>query len=97
MLNSNEKFRLDDSFSLLVFHIRDAGRGSGNKIIRKGTIALEKLLDRKKSVLKIKNEDELFCARSIITMKAYCDLRSQHNDSFDPYRFKILPRWLCLF
>ena len=80
MLNSNEKFRLDDSFSLHVFHIRDAGQGSGNKIIRKGTMALKKLLDRKESVLKIKNEDELCCARAIVTMKAYCDLCSQQND-----------------
>ena len=80
MLNSNEKCRLDDSFSLHVFHIRDAGQGSGNKIIRKGTMALEKLLDRKKSVFKIKNEDELCCACATVTMKAYCDLCSQHND-----------------
>ena len=80
MLNSNEQFRLDDSFSLHVSYIRDAGRGSGNKRIRKRTMALEKLLDLKKSVVKIKDGDELCCARAIVTMKAYCDLGSQHNE-----------------
>ena len=62
MLNSNKRFQLDDSFSLHISHIRDPGRGSGNKRIKKATMALEKLLDRKKSVVKIENDDELCCA-----------------------------------
>ena len=71
MLNSNEQFRLDDSFSLHISHIRDPGRGSGNQRIRKASLALEKLLDLKKSVVKIKNDDdELCCARAIVIMKA---------------------------
>ena len=59
MLNSNEQFRLDDSFSLHISHIQDPDQGTGNQRIRKGSMALEKLLDLKKSVVKIKNEDEL--------------------------------------
>ena len=43
MLNSNEQFRMDDSFSLHVSHIRDPERGSGR--VRKGRMALQKLLD----------------------------------------------------
>ena len=44
-------------------------------------MALENLLDLKKSVVvKIKDGDELCCTRAIVTMKAYCDLCSQHND-----------------
>jgi len=31
MLNSNEQFRLDDTFSLHISHIRDPGRGSGKQ------------------------------------------------------------------
>ena len=80
MLNSNEQFRLDDSFSLHISHIRDPGQGAGNQRIRKGSMALEKLLDLKKSVIKIKNEDELCCARPIVTMKAYCDFGSRHAE-----------------
>ena len=63
MLNSNEQFRLDDSFSLHISHIRDPGRGAGNQRIRKASMALDKLLDSKKSVIKIQNDDELCCAR----------------------------------
>ena len=80
MLNSNEQFRLDDSFSLHISHIRDPGRGAGNQRIRKASMALDKLLDRKKSVIQIQNDDELCCARAIVTMKAYCDLGSRHAE-----------------
>ena len=79
MLNSNERFQLDDSFSLHISLIRDPGRGSGNRRIKKATMVLEKLLDEKKSVVKIKNDDELCCARAIVTMKAYCDFGSRDS------------------
>ena len=78
MLNSNEQF--DDSFSLHISHIRDLGRGAENKRIRKASMALNKLLDSKKSVIKIQNDNELCCACAIVTMKAYCDLRSRHPE-----------------
>ena len=80
MLNSNEQFRLDDSFSLHISHLRDPGRGAGKNRVRKGYMALEKLLDTKKSVVKIKNDDELCCARAIVIMKAYCDFGSRHTE-----------------
>ena len=80
MLNSNERFQLDDSFSLHISHIRYPGRGSGNRRIKKATMVLEKLLNRKKSVVKIKNDDdELCCAHAIVTMKAYCDFGSRDS------------------
>ena len=53
MLNSNERFQLDDSFSLHISHIRDPGRGSGNNRIKKASMALDKLLDEKKSVVRL--------------------------------------------
>ena len=52
MLNSNEQFRLDDSFSLHISHIQDPGQGSRNQRTRIGTTTLEKLLDLKKSMVK---------------------------------------------
>ena len=79
MLNSNERFQLDDSFSLHISHIRGPGRGSGSQRIKKATMALEKLPDVKKSVVKIKNDEELCCARAIVTMKAYCDFGSRDS------------------
>lgn len=71
MLNSNEQFRMDDTFSLHVSHIRDPGRGSGK--VRKGQLAIAKLLDTRHSIVKIANEDEICCARAIVTMKALAD------------------------
>ena len=68
MLNSNEQFHFDDSFSLHILHIRNPGHGSGHKRIKKATMAIKKLLD------------DLCCTRAIVTMKAYCDLGSQHDD-----------------
>ena len=79
MLNSNEQFRLDNSFSLHISHIRDPGWGAGNNRIYKGSMALDKLLNTKKSVVKITNEEELCCTRAIMTMKAYCDFGSPHT------------------
>ena len=79
MLNSNEQFRLDDSFSLHISHIRDPGRDGGNKRVRIGSMALEKLLDFKKSVIKIQSSnDDLCCAHPIVTMEAYCHLGSRN-------------------
>ena len=72
MLNSNEQFRMDDTFSLNISHIRDDA-GTGKKRVKPGTYQIEKLLHNKKSVIKINNDDELCCARALVTMKAYCD------------------------
>lgn len=58
MLNSNEQFRLNDSFSLHIYHIQDPGQGAGNQRIRKGTMP-SKYYWISKSVVKIKNDDEL--------------------------------------
>ena len=67
---------MDDSFSLHVSHIRDLGRNSGR--VRIGRVTLEKVLDIKKSVINIKNKDELCCARAIVSMKALADA---HGDT----------------
>ena len=85
MLNSDEQFRFDDSFSLHISHIQDPSQGAGNQRIRKGTKALEKLLDVKKSVVKIKNE--LSCARAIVTMRALPDAKGNSRDQ-DYYNLK---------
>lgn len=73
-LNSNEQFEVDDSFMLETTFIRTPGTGSGHsKKQRPEREAVEKLLARKRSVITIKNKDELCCARAIVTMKCYAD------------------------
>ena len=71
ILNSNQQFEMDDTFHLEVTHVRNPGRGSGTKRLKLGTKHIEKMLKSKKSVVVINNEDELCCARALVTVKAY--------------------------
>ena len=73
ILNSNENFAIDDSFHIEVSHIRDSGVGSGCRGQRPGTQPIEQFLRNKKSVVRIENNDELCCARALVTAKAYRD------------------------
>ena len=59
MLNSNEQFKMDNTFSLHISHIQDPGRGSGAPRKKLGTAPIEKILQNKKSVSYINNTDEL--------------------------------------
>ncbi|KAL9952108.1 hypothetical protein ACROYT_G039315 [Oculina patagonica] len=77
MLNSDQQFRIDDSFNLNISHIQDPGRGGRPPKV--GLDAIEKILDEKKSVIKITNTDSLCCARALVTMKAHRDLGASDN------------------
>ncbi len=83
VLNSNEQFRMDDTFSLNISHIRDPGTGSGR--VKLGTQCSDKVFAKKKSVIEIKNKDELCCARALVTAKAYRDLGSR-DSTYDSLR-----------
>ena len=72
---------MDDTFSLHVSHIRDPGRGSGR--LRNGRLAIEKLLDAKRSVVKINNKDELCCPRAIVTMRALVDANGDPKSKYN--------------
>ena len=78
ILNSNENFAIDDSFHIEVSHIRDSGVGSGSRGQRPGTQPIEQFLKNKKSVVRIENDDELCCARALVTAKAYRDWGARH-------------------
>ena len=78
LLNSNEQFEPDDSLQLDVTHISMPKPGSGKpKGKRKrwcfGTDNYGELLKNKRSVFRIKNDDELCYARAIIVGKAIAD------------------------
>ena len=70
ILNSNEQFQVDDSFHIEVTHIQDPGRGSGRPRFQLGTCHIEKALRNKRSVIYINNQDELCCARALVTLQA---------------------------
>ena len=78
ILNSNENFAIDDSFHIEVSHIRDSGVGSGSRGQRPGTQPIEQFLRDKKSVVRIENDDELCCARALVTAQAYRDWGARH-------------------
>lgn len=77
ILNSNEQFRIDDSFHVEVSHIKDSGVGSGSRGKRPGTQPIEQFLQNKKSVVRIQNLDEMCCARALVTAKGYRDWGSR--------------------
>ena len=64
ILNSNESFQLDDSFHTEITVV-ETPRGSGGISLKNKS--LESLIRRKKSVVQIKNNDELCCARALVT------------------------------
>lgn len=81
MLNSNEQFRIYDTFSLNIYHIRDPVEEQATR----ESESFEKNVRTQNSVIKIKNVDELCCARAIVTMKAYCDF-GRHTQYYNLQR-----------
>ena len=72
-LNSNEEFHPDRGFQVEVVVVRMPTPGSGRGRKRDvGFRACEEDSKRKKSIIPIKNKDDLCCARAIVTMRAHC-------------------------
>ena len=78
-LNSNQAFTPDDTFDLETTFIRTPGpgRGHGNRY-KPASAAVRGLV--KHSVIHIKNQDALCCARALVTMKARADAGPQDHD-----------------
>lgn len=70
VLNSNEQFRMD------VMHIRNPGPGSGRKRVKLRTKHIDEMLRSKMSVMYINNEDDLCCARALVTIRSQEGQRS---------------------
>ena len=71
-LNSNEEFRSDRGFAVDVVLVRMPTPGSGRGRKREvGFRAWEVDSKRKQSIIYIKNQDALCCARAIVTTKAW--------------------------
>ena len=78
-LNSNEEFHPDRGLQIDMVHVRMPAPGSGRKKRNVGLRAFEKDSARKRSIIQIKNKDELCCARAIVTMKAWCHRNDRHH------------------
>lgn len=63
--------------------IRTPGRGGAPRRQNKlGRVAVEKVLETKRSVVCILNDDEMCCARAIVTMKAFADADSARDPDY---------------
>ena len=71
-LNSNEEFHPDRGLQVDVVHVRMPAPGSRPRKHNVGLRAFDVDSKRKKSIIPIKNKDDLCCARAIVTMRAWC-------------------------
>ena len=75
MIQSNQHFRLNDMVDVNAIHVSMPSSGKGRK---RTEMNLEKHLEKKKSVVRIQNKDDLCMARALVVAKAKID-----NDSRD--------------
>ena len=72
-LNSNESFHPGEGFKVNVVFVRMPGQGKGHgKKHNAGQRCLDRENKKKKCIISIKNDDQLCCARAIVTMKGHC-------------------------
>ena len=73
-LNSNEQFEMDNSFQLSITQVHHAPQGCGKpRRTKPAHPTLEVLTARKRSVIRVQNDDELCCARALVVAKARVD------------------------
>ena len=73
-LNSNEQFEMDDSFQVSITQVHHAPQGTGKpRRTKPGHQPLRNLIPKKRSIIQIQNNDELCCARALVTAKAKVD------------------------
>ena len=73
-LNSKERFQPDDRLKVQLTTVQHPGTGSGRRQENTpGRIPLASFLMNKTSVVHVRNQDELCCARAIVTMQAWVE------------------------
>ena len=73
-LNSNEQFEMDDSFQLSITQVQHAPQGTGKPRRGKpGHPTHQAVTKTSKSIIRIQNDDDLCCARALVTAKARVD------------------------
>ena len=80
-LNSNESFKPSEGFSVDVVFVRMPGKGKGRKKNNPGQRCMDNENKKKRCIIAINNQDDLCCARAIVTMREHCN-RDNSNDAF---------------
>ena len=79
-LNSNEQFEMDDSFQLSITQVHHAPQGTGKPRRGKpGHPTMAMLTRNSKSIIRIQNDDQLCCARALVTAKAKVDQHPNYH------------------
>ena len=78
ILNSNESFQLDDSFHVEISLVELPSRASGQLTLKNK--CLDSLIRKRKSVISIRNTDELCTARALVPVKAKVDNDPHFDD-----------------
>ena len=76
VIQSNKEFRLNDTVEINVIYVSMPTGGKGTK---RSEVNLEKHLEKKKSIIRIRNEDELCMARALVVAKANLDNDPQYK------------------
>ena len=82
VIQSNKEFRLTDTVEINVIHVSMPVGGKGTK---RSEVNLEKHLEKKKSIIRIQN-DELCMARALVVAKAKLDDDPQYKSIADHRR-----------
>ena len=93
-LNGNEQFEMDDSFQLSITQVHHAPQGRGKpRRTKPGHPTMQMLTARKRSVIRIQNNDDFCCARALVVAKARLD---QHPKWHSPRKGGKLQKELAL-
>jgi len=76
VLQSYEQFVVDESFGVELVHVANVS-GSGYKM--KPMIDITRMLQNKRSIIQIRNNDDLCCARALVTAVARIENHPQWN------------------
>ena len=89
VIQSNREARLNDTVDVNVIHVSMPSGGKGSK---RSEINLEKHLEKKRSIVRIQNDDDLCMARALVVTKAKLDNDLQDRQIQDHRR----PMQTCL-
>ena len=81
VIQSNQDFRLNDTVTVDIVHIQ-APQGSGRK--KRTLLDIGKFLHKKKTVITIRNDDELCLARALVTAIAKIEKDPSYRRYLDP-------------
>ena len=83
VIQSNQEFRLNGTVDVNVIHVSMPSGGKGSK---RSEINLEKHLEKKRSIVRIQNDDDLCMARALVVAKAKLDNDPQDRQIRDHRR-----------